>query len=402
MTKKIPTVVSLFSGAGGFDIGLESSGFKTIATVDLEQDCVNTLLAAKGSGIKSPAGRRFLKDAKIIRADATSLDPIELIPRGASKDWRPDLLVGGPPCQSYSSAGKRLSMHDARGKLFEHFVRIAAALKPRYICFENVRGLVTARGFDGEPGGALIAVKAAFEKIGYATSFQLLNAADFGSYQHRVRCIMIASSDSPLPDFPAPVLAKNGFGGLPAWKTLAEFLDQNPPIESEIVRPTKRAESMLRNIPCGSGVRSPGTREVTRPGGHWGYRQGMFIADPLKPARTVTSSTGQDWIRLPDGSLQRLTMTQCAALQGFPADWPFTGSAQSRFRQIGNAIPSVFGVALGEVLIKSLSRPVTERPISRPLPDAFTAAIAYTKRDETRNGASRRSKSRVRSISRVA
>ena len=95
-----------------------------------------------------------------------------------------------------------LSVGDPRGRLFEHFVRLAEGLKPKLILFENVRGLVTARGPKGEPGEVLDMVRGAFEGIGYATTFALLNAADYGCPQRRVRCFMMAARRTRLPDFP--------------------------------------------------------------------------------------------------------------------------------------------------------------------------------------------------------
>lgn len=135
------------------------------------------------------------------------------------------------------------SVDDPRGRLFEHFVRLASALRPRLILFENVRGLVTARGPRGEPGEVLRMVKAAFEGIGYGTSFALLNAADYGIPQRRVRCFLVASRCTALPEFPQPTHAEmpqaNLFGSRLPWVTLGQFLASFPaPSAEEIVRPT--------------------------------------------------------------------------------------------------------------------------------------------------------------------
>ena len=392
---RTPEAVSLFTGAGGLDVGLERAGFRTVAAVDFDRDCTLTLRANQELRLPvAGSGRSFLQGAKIIHADVASLSPDDLRPQYRSEGWTPDLLVGGPPCQPFSSSGRMLSVDDPRGRLFEHFARLASQLKPRFILFENVRGLVTASGQSGEPGGALLEVKSAFEAIGYATRFALLNAADFGAPQRRVRLFMIGSRSGPLPEFPAETHSRDGgptlFGDTLPWLTLGEFLAGRPdPSECDVVRPTLDLAGQLAEIPDGSGIKSPGFREATRPGGHWGYKQGTFIADLRKPARTVTTST-QDWIRLADGSLRRLTWNEAAALQGFPTKWVFIGNAASRLRQIGNAVPAVFGVAIGARLVSGCRSAESPRPQSASLPSNFIDAIEYTRRERHRNGASRR------------
>lgn len=394
-----PTLVSLFTGAGGLDAGLEIAGFNTVYATDMDRDCIETLGRTKAARIpvSVSAERRFLEDAELSLADIAELDPEHIRPLGTPPGWRPDLLAGGPPCQPFSSAGKMLSVNDPRGRLFEHFVRLANGLKPRLILFENVRGMVTARGPHGQPGEVLTLVREAFESIGYATTFALLNAADFGAPQRRVRCFMLASRQAPLPQFPEPTHAENPvptmFGTLEPWVTLGAVLETLPrPDAADIVRPTAELAAQLAALSSGSGLKSAGAREATRPGGHWGYRQGTFIADPQRPARTVTAAAAQDWIRLPDGSLRRLTWRECSALQGFPPRWDFAGTAVSKFRQIGNAVPVRFGVVLGRSLLDAL-RTVAQShaPMSAPFPASFAGAIEYTKREERRNGASRRS-----------
>ena len=134
-----------------------------------------------------------MQEALCADADVAEIDAVSLGPNGTGESFSPDLLAGGPPCQPFSSAGKMASVSDPRGRLFEHFVRLAESLKPKLILFENVRGLITARRPKGEPGEVVDLVKRAFERIGYATTFALLNAADFGGPQRRVRCFMMAT-----------------------------------------------------------------------------------------------------------------------------------------------------------------------------------------------------------------
>ena len=135
-------------------------------------------------------------------------------------------------------------------------------------------------------------------------------------------------------------------------------------------------------------LKSTGRVEKTRPGGHWGYRQGTFIADLDLPARTVTGSTSQDWIRW-NGLLRRLTLNEARLLQGFPSDWEFLGTNAQKFKQVGNAVPSAFGEILGTIIKQFLKKipDCASQPLE--LPKSFNGYIDYTKRDQARNGDSR-------------
>lgn len=408
MTRKTPkdsrpTLVSLFTGAGGLDIGLELAGFRTVAALDSDEDCVSTLRLNQEREIPIPCStgktqHHFLEGAKILGARVEEISAADLRPARARGTWVPDLLAGGPPCQPFSSAGKQLALDDPRGRLFEHFVRLAEELSPRMILFENVRGLVTAPGPTGKPGEALALVEREFERIGYATTFALINTADYGAPQRRVRLIMLGTKQSPLPEFPAATHAEAAdgelrlFGRREPWVTLGRFLANQPPPEADdIERPSPALAAKLASVGEGSGLKSPGARESTRPGGHWGYKQGTFIANLSLPARTVTAAATQDWIRSAQG-LRRLTWSECAGLQGFPASWKFVGNKVSRFRQIGNAVPVLLGKVLGESLLRALSRGDAKNcPKSAPWPATFHVSIRYTEKEQKRNGESRKS-----------
>ncbi len=393
-----PTLVSLFTGAGGLDVGLEQAGFNTIAATDFDDHCVQTLRLNQSMRIPIDgfSSRFYLENARIIHADVADLNRKDFeIPSSVELD----LVAGGPPCQPFSSAGSQLGFSDPRGMLFQHFARLVSELKPKMFLFENVRGLVTARGPSGSPGEALELVRVAFEEAGYSTRCALLNSADFGAFQRRVRLFIIGSRLSTLPEFPEPTHGEQKQNGLferiEPWKTLGKFLETAlAPLDSEITRPSPELAKQLKEIPTGSGLKSPGVKEVTRPGGHWGYKQGTFIADPRKPARTVTAASTQDWVRLADGTLRRLTLSECAGLQGFPRDWQFAGTRTTNFKQIGNAVPIVFGKMIGRSLaqvafLRQKAAKSATRAVSAELPPNFKQYVSYTLRDESRNGRDR-------------
>lgn len=374
--------VSLFSGAGGLDIGLERAGLVPISLCEIEKVFCSTLESNRGW--RHSDRRSYLSNARILNADIRELSPQDL---HSGDDL--DLVVGGPPCQAFSSSGKQLSVLDPRGALITEFFKIIDATRPRMFLLENVRGLVTARDRSGEPGGVLTELVHILEGIGYSCRTALLNAADYGAFQRRVRCFILGSRRGKAPVFPEPIFAKGSeLFGRP-WRSLEEFLcAHSDSDEKNFTYPSERLADQLRAIPAGSGLKSPGKAEPTRPGGHWGYRQGTFIADLNLPARTVTGSASQDWIRW-EGVLRRLTFPEVKLLQGFPEDWRVEGTKTQRYKQIGNAVPTVFGEAIGKVIVQHLKTFPSAEPIRVEIPKILKGHMDYTKRDHARNASAR-------------
>lgn len=381
--------VSMFSGAGGLDLGFEQAGWKRRFASDLDPDAVETLRANTKAEERASIGRDDIRDLTAEDVFARADD----LPKGNL-----DAIVGGPPCQSWSSAGHQMGLADERGQLFRHFIKLANSLDPRFIIMENVRGLLTARGLDGEPGSALTLLREDLRKEGWQTTVSLLNAADFGVAQRRVRLFIIAHRVGDSPSFPMPTHSKTPTEGLKRWVSLKQRLATVRAVsDEEIIHPTPKLAAQLAELKPGSGVKSPGKTETTRPGGHWGYKQGAFVADPSLPGRTVTASTAQDWIIDPIHGLRRLCPRECAAIQSFPASWKWKGKRASIYRQVGNAVPpllaKVVASSLSNHIVQAVAAPYEPTIVNElaPLDTRLMAAIAYTKRDEARNGESRRS-----------
>lgn len=377
-----PNYVSLFTGAGGLDIGLERAGFKALALCEIEDAFCRTLKANQDCAHAD--GIDYFKGSRILDADIRDLTGADL-----AFDVDLDLVVGGPPCQAFSSSGKQLSVLDPRGTLINEFIRIVDELHPRMFLFENVRGLVTARDSHGEPGGVIRGLLDRFQELGYSCRATLLNSADFGAYQRRVRCLVVGSMRGSAPLFPKPTHQKTADMFYQQWRSLRLFLEEHSePDEDGYTLPTEKLGQQLRDLPDGTGLKSAGRVERTRPGGHWGYRQGTFIADLSLPARTVMGSASQDWVRW-RGLLRRLTLNEVKLLQGFPLDWKILGTKAQRFKQVGNAVPTVFGELLGKMIQTSLKTYPDTPPVRLDMPKAFRGYIDYTKRDHERNADSR-------------
>lgn len=379
--------VSIFSGAGGLDIGLQRAGWDCLYATDFDKHAVETLQL-------NAAARRFHGGGLIRQADIRDLTGAQMLCEMGKSRGDIALLAGGPPCQSWSSAGHQLGFNDPRGRLFEDYLRVAKQLDVRWLLFENVRGLITARGSDGVPGSALAAIRQALFSAGWQTRVELFNAADYGVPQRRVRVVLIGYRLGDLPPIPVASHTENGGTEKASWVSMAEALATLAPLEvEEIIRPSGKLALELEAIPPGSGVKSPGKRETTRPGGHWGYKQGAFVADLRRPARTVTANAQQDWIRDPIHGLRRLSPRECAALQTFPMDWVFSGKRTDQYRQIGNAVPPLLAEQIGKTLREHVSKGssslIAGRATVAPLPERLQAAIDYTTREHRRNGASR-------------
>ncbi|WP_430667193.1 DNA cytosine methyltransferase [Jatrophihabitans telluris] len=378
------SVVSLFAGAGGLDLGLERAGWEVVAATDFDRASMSTLRTSKDLAIPVTGrlGVTHMSNTRLIEADVRELTASDLRPTRARATWRPDLLAGGPPCQPWSSAGHQRGLEDPRGQLIGHMLRLIYELKPRYVLFENVRGLVTAVGPNGRSGEVLRSIQADLEDIGYASKIATLNAADYGAAQRRVRLVLLASSDHHLPPWPAPTHARysDASSGTKPWVSMRSLLAKLPaPDEVEVVRPSGVRAAELECLEPGKGLRTGGKVESNRPSGHWGYRQDSFVADTDLPARTVRAATTPDWIRDGEGRLRRLTWRECAALQGFPNDWAFMGTAAAKFRQIGNAVQAEMATALGDTLRAELARGrASKPPVSPPWPDALEARVRYT------------------------
>jgi DNA (cytosine-5)-methyltransferase 1 len=270
-------------------------------------------------------------------------------------------------------------------------LRLVDEVRPRFVLLENVRGLVTAVGPSGAPGEVLRSIQQDLADIGYASRVATLNAADYGAAQRRVRLFIVATSDYELPLFPQPTHDKAARDGRKPWVTLGEALSSLPPADpSEVVYPSGARADQLRALTPGTGIKTAGKVMNNRPSGHWGYRQDSFLADLSLPARTIRAASTPDWVRLPGEEMRRLGWRECAAIQGFPSEWSFQGTAASLFKQIGNAVQVDVAEVVGGMVLSALRRgPALERPTTPPWPPELLKRVRYTEAEHRVNGSLR-------------
>lgn len=312
--------IELFAGAGGLALGVEKAGFHTIGLVELDKDACMTLKTNR-------------PDWNIICDDIANVSEDDLEVLFNIKKGELDLLSGGAPCQSFSYAGKRLGLEDARGTLFYHYAVFLEKLQPKMFLFENVKGLLTH-----DKGKTYQIILGIFEKMGYKIQKQVLNAWDYGVAQKRERLITIGTR-----------------------KDLTGKLHYSFPEKYDYKLVLK---DVLYDVPDSEGVPYGENKrrifELVPPGGYWkdidpeiaktymkscwnmgGGRTGILRRMSMEePALTVLTSPSQKQTeRCHPLEARPFTVRENARCQSFPDDWIFCGSVMSQYRQVGNAVP---------------------------------------------------------------
>lgn len=365
-----PIALSFFSGAMGLDIGLEKAGFQTLLASEIDKACRKTILKNRPNialvgdiSNYSPSQIRFI----------SGLEPEEEI----------DLVVGGPPCQAFSTAGKRKGFEDERGNVFLTFIDMIIGLNPRFAVIENVRGLLSAplnhiphkdrleKGIDIDErnlsGGALKFVLDKLKNAGYSVSFNLYNAANFGTPQKRERVIIICSRDTEKLPHLEPTHSENGEFGLKKWLTFKDAVNGLEQIQHEHLNfPEKRlkyyerltAGQNWRNLPAYLQIEAMGASYFSG-GGKTGFLRRLAWNEPSPTLVTHPAMPATDLCHPTEN--RPLSVQEYKRIQQFPDDWEITGSLLEKYKQIGNAVPVGLGYALGKHLIKFLNGEVIKR-----------------------------------------
>ncbi|MBF0559670.1 MAG: DNA cytosine methyltransferase [Nitrospirae bacterium] len=297
-------VVSLFSGAGGLDLGLIQAGHRVIWANDNDVDSCETYKLNIGDHI-------ICKDISKIN--------LQEIPDC-------DVVVGGFPCQGFSMANMLRDTDDDRNKLYKQFYRIINNKKPGYFLAENVRGILSL-----DSGNIIKQIVKDFSDAGYIVKYKTFNTADFGVPQTRLR-VIIAGTRKDLPEnmefqFPEPTHNKA------TWISVSEALKGIPEPED----PKSKLKNHIYSKYKITNRNFTGHRET----------------DPNKPSPTILArgngKGGVCAIQHP-GNHRRMTVRESALVQTFPITFEFVGSMGSMYRQVGNAVPVLFGLHLGKKL----------------------------------------------------
>ena len=301
-------VVSLFSGAGGFDLGFIQAGHEILWANDFDKDCAATY--------RHNIGNHFV------------LGDIKTIPTSEIPDC--DIVIGGFPCQGFSQANRNRNSTDERNNLYLEFVRVVEDKKPKYFVAENVRGLLSSN-----KGAAIQMIVNDFQNLGYQVDYKVFNAADFGVPQNRNRVIIIGVRTDIFKDtfpFPRPTHAQHPDLLTEKWVTIGEALKNIPEPED--------AHTLKNHIYSKYKVTD---RNFT------GHRK----TDPNKPSPTILAKdTGGNVAIHHPKNHRRMSVRESAIIQSFPLDFEFSGSMGRMYRQIGNAVAVLFAQKIGEEFAK--------------------------------------------------
>lgn len=320
-----PVCVDLFCGCGGLSTGLLDVGIDVRVGIDHDAPSIATFDL-----------NHRLRGSQSLRADVRELTGDWL---AALANAPIDLLVGGPPCQPFSVAGKRRALEDQRGDLIFEFVRLLDETRADAFIFENVPNLARVQG--GDVLGCLLA---AFNEIGYSASARVLLAADYGVPQMRKRLFIVGRRDGRDIPMPPPMThAPEANGRLPyatAYDALSDLPDVGTPEAEKIANhePTFHSAAMLAAF----AQQVPGTREP---------KSRHDRLHPDRPSYTLRAGTGNfSPLRPVHYRYDRvLSVRECARVQSFSDDfhWPDEQARLQQYRQVGNAVPPLLARVVG-------------------------------------------------------
>lgn len=370
MSISSPTVISLFSGAGGIDYGLEAAGFETRVAVEMNRDCCETL--------------RANRSWPVIEGDILGVSTKEILRAARLKVGEADLLVGGPPCQPFSKAGywargDSLRLDDPRANTLAAYLRVLREARPRAFVLENVEGLA----YEGKSEGMRLLLDAIDDinkrtKSKYRVSFRVINTADYGVPQLRQRLIMVGSIDGKVFQFPEPTHgeASDLFHEREPYRTAWDAIgDLDAPVDEDLAMKGKWA-ALLPSIPEGKNYLFHTDRGGGLPLFGWRRRYWSFLLKLAKdrPSWTIQAQPGPaigpfHWTN------RRLSTRELCRLQTFPDDIRIVGSRISIQKQLGNAVPSLLAEVLGREIKKQLlgqrvrsAKPALLPPVRLPIP----------------------------------
>lgn len=341
-----PTFIDLFSGCGGLSLGFEMAGFEDILAIDNWEDALKTYAYNR-------------TNARTLCGDLSKLDPMEIKKRYSISGV--DVIIGGPPCQGFSVAGKRI-IDDERNRLYKAFVGFVDCFRPKAFVMENVPNILSIGG-----GVVRDSIINDFQSLGYRISVKVLTASDYGVPQNRRRAVFVGIANGEDFVFPSPFEAEKVTcsdalsdltedsipDGSPYQKEAATRYQRYARTGSdgvynhEISVHNEKTKEIIAMVPDGGNYKAlPRELQATRK---------VHIAwtrlNSKKPS--ITIDTGHrhhfhyQWNRIP-------TVRESARIQSFPDKFIFLGSKTSQYKQVGNAVPPLMAKALATQLKSTL------------------------------------------------
>lgn len=366
-------MVSLFSGGGGLDLGLEASGFCTVFATDIDPHSCTTL--EWGRAASSNRFRPFLRHAFVHRDDVASPGLTDLVfSKTRLKQGQIALLAGGPPCQAFSVFGRRRGRSDPRGQLVFHYLRMLKELQPRAFVFENVYGLLTI-----ESGKIFRELCGKLARPGQGLSYQISvfreDAVNYAVPQFRDRVFIIGhlGNHSMNPFRRVTSERPTLFGEQYRWRTVRDALSGLPPIGAPYPANHIGREHSSRIITRYSRL-APGERDS---------RTRINKLDLGRPSFTIIvgSDKGGGKGHVHPVEPREVTPRESARLQTFPDWWAFSGTSRHPIRQVGNAVPPLLAAAVGNEIreqIFSAGRELFENTLQALGQEHLFAKSLYT------------------------
>jgi len=335
---KNATAISLFAGIGGFEVGMSKCGFTFLKTLEWDEKCCETLN-------KNKSFTGTLEDI-VIPTDITKTSPEQF--------WNStvDYIVGGPPCQSFSAAGRRAGgiagTNDCRGTLFGEYCQYVKHFMPKAFVFENVRGILSSN-----KGEDFKSICSAFEDVGYKLYWRILNAADYGVPQLRERVFIVGIRNDIKIDFcfPRPTHGIDSLSKAPyitTYEALKDIYDENettPPYGGKYGH-------LIPDIPCGENYRYY-TEEMGHPEPLFAWRSKfsnfLYKMDPNDVCKTIIAYQGRY-----DGPFhwknRKCTVDELKRLQGFPSNYIIPFMNGEGIKQVGNSVCPPIAYQIGQAL----------------------------------------------------
>lgn len=348
--------ISLFSGAMGLDLGIEKAGIDIKVCVEKDKWAASTI--------------RKNTNIPVIDKDITNVSSQEILEKANLKKGEVFLVAGGPPCQSFSSAGKQRGLDDFRGNTIIRYLNIIEEIQPQYFIMENVRGLISAK-LNAVPeefkeyedvknikGSVLYFLQNEFKKYGYTISFALFNAANYGVPQKRERIIIFGNRGNERITLPKPTHSEDGNirNTLP-WVSIEKVIGDLKPAKEEEYIPlsekNKKYLSMLQQGQYWKDLPEEVAKEAMGKsyylgGGKTGFFRRLNMNEP-SPTLVTSPSMPATMLCHPI-ELRPLSIKEYARIQQFPDNWTFEGGIREIYKQIGNAVP----VGLGYIAAKNI------------------------------------------------